>query len=75
MYTCCVHTSVLTSTILAVLFVSPSKIALEKFYVYCHPPPPLLLDENYALEALCTAYSALKVFDGIDHSNVALVPF
>ncbi len=44
-YTCCLHLSILTSTILAVLFVSPSKIALEKFYVYC---PPLLLDEIYA---------------------------
>ncbi len=36
---------ILTRTILAVLFVSPSKTALEKFYVYC---PPLLLDEIYA---------------------------
>ncbi len=45
LYTCCVHTSIRTSTILAVLFVSPSKIALEKFYVYCPPP---LLDEIYA---------------------------
>ncbi len=34
----CIH--ILTSTILAVLFVSPSKIALDKFYVYCPPPPP-----------------------------------
>ncbi len=40
MYTCCVHISILTSTILAVLFVPPSKIALENCYVYC---PPLLL--------------------------------
>ncbi len=31
---CGVHISILTSTILAVLFVSPSKIALEKCYVY-----------------------------------------
>ena len=35
-----------TSIIVAVLFVSPSKIALQKFYVYC---PPLLLDQIYAL--------------------------
>ncbi len=30
---------------LTVLFVSPSKIAHEKFYIYC---PPLLLNEIYA---------------------------
>ncbi len=30
---------------LTVLFVSPSKIAYEKFYIYC---PPLLLNEIYA---------------------------
>ncbi len=29
---------------LTVLFVSPSKIAHEKFYIYC---PPLLLNEIY----------------------------
>ncbi len=45
-YTCCVHIYILKSINLAVLFVSPSKIALEKCYVYC--PPPLLLDEIYA---------------------------
>ena len=44
----CVHISS-TSIILAVLFVSPSKIALQKLYVYCPPPPhPQLLDEIYA---------------------------
>ncbi len=32
---------------LTVLFLSPSKIAHEKFYIYC-PPPPLLLNEIYA---------------------------
>ncbi len=31
-----------------VLFVSPSKIAHEKCYIYCPPPPPLLLNEMYA---------------------------
>ncbi len=31
---------------LTVLFVSPSKIAYDKFYIYC--PPPLLLNEIYA---------------------------
>ncbi len=30
---------------LTVLFVSPSKIAHDKFYIYC---PPLLLNEIYA---------------------------
>jgi len=35
---------ILTSSILAVLFVSPSKITLEKCYVYC---PPQLLHEIY----------------------------
>ncbi len=30
---------------LTVLFMSPSKIAHEKFYIYC---PPLLLNEIYA---------------------------
>ncbi len=30
---------------MTVLFVSPSKIAHEKFYIYC---PPLLLNEIYA---------------------------
>ncbi len=30
---------------LTVLFVSPSKIAHDKFYIYC---PPLLLNEMYA---------------------------
>ncbi len=43
---CTPTVSILTSTILAVLFVSPSKNALDKFYVYC---PPLLLNEIYAL--------------------------
>ncbi len=34
---------------LTVLFVSPSKIAHDKFYIYYHPPPPpLLLNEIYA---------------------------
>ncbi len=37
LYTCCVHISIRTSTILAVLFVSPLKIALEKF---CLLSPP-----------------------------------
>ncbi len=46
LYTSCVHISIRTSTILVVLFVSPSQIALEKYNVYC--PPPLLLDEMYA---------------------------
>ncbi len=32
---------------LTVLFVSPSKIAHENFYIYC---PPLLLNEIYAHE-------------------------
>jgi len=32
---------------LTVLFVSPSKIAHDKFYIYC---PPLLLNEIYAHE-------------------------
>ncbi len=56
LYTCCVHISIRTSTILAVLFVSPSKIALEKFYVYC---PPLLLDEIYAPAYIYKCYSSL----------------
>ncbi len=33
---------------LTVLFVSPSKIAHDKFYIYC---PPLLLNEMYAHDA------------------------
>ncbi len=32
---------------LTVLFLSPSKIAHDKFYIYC---PPLLLNEIYAHE-------------------------
>ncbi len=47
MYTCCVHLSILAITNFTVLFLSPSKIALEVFYFY---PPPQLLDEMYALE-------------------------
>ncbi len=36
---------------LTVLFVSPSKIAHDKFYIYC---PPLLLNEIYAHDYRCT---------------------
>ncbi len=35
---------------LTVLFVSPSKIAHDKFYIYC---PPLLLNEIYAHARMC----------------------
>ncbi len=41
-----VHIDILTNKILAVLFVTSSKIAPEKCYACC---PPLLLDEIYTL--------------------------
>uniref|UniRef100_A0A8C2C6Y5 Ig-like domain-containing protein n=1 Tax=Cyprinus carpio TaxID=7962 RepID=A0A8C2C6Y5_CYPCA len=50
-------TKVLTSTVLAVLFVSPSKIALEKIYHYCPPHcmtkfMPLILKSTLFIEKL-----------------------
>ncbi len=41
---------------LTVLFVSPSKIAHEKFYIYC---PPLLLNEIYAHDGIPPVSSLL----------------
>ncbi len=41
---------------LTVLFVSPSKIAHDKFYIYC---PPLLLNEIYAHAVTVTGLCAL----------------
>ncbi len=38
---------------LTVLFVSPSKIAHDKFYIYC---PPLLLNEIYAHVSFISTY-------------------
>ncbi len=46
---------------LTVLFVSPSKIAHEKCYIYC---PPLLLNEIYAHEQTTVLYSYLLYIVG-----------
>ena len=51
----------------AVLFVSPSKIALQKCYVYC---PPLLLDQIYAHDRQRRETSLSDAQVGSDVSNV-----
>ncbi len=46
---------------LTVLFVSPSKIAHDKFYIYC---PPLLLNEIYAHDFSQLRFISVTRFEG-----------
>ncbi len=48
---------------LTVLFVSPSKIAHDKFYIYC---PPLLLNEIYARASLILSLLGYGVISSKD---------